>query len=70
VYCERLAGANFVGHVLEPYEPPAGIDPAGLVREVTLLDAVFDAPVRRLVSQWYMAIEFPSEAAFAANERP
>ena len=70
VYCERLAGANFVGHVLEPYEPPAAIDPSGLVREVTLLDAVFDAPVRRLVSQWYMAIEFPSEAAFAANERP
>lgn len=72
VYCERLAGANFVGHVLEPYEAPAGpTESTQLLHEVTRLDAVFDTPVRRLVSQWYMAIEFPSEAEFAAaNERP
>lgn len=72
VYCERLAGANFVGHILGPYEAPAGpTKPAELLREVTRLDVVFDAPVRRLISQWYMAIEFPSDVAFAtANERP
>jgi len=72
VYCERLAGANFAGHVLEPYEAPAGrMDRAQLLSAVSHLDAVFDTPVRRLASQWYMAIEFPSEAAFAAvDERP
>lgn len=72
VYCERLAGARFVAHILEPFEVPAGAaEPVELLRQITRLDNEFDAPVRRLVSQWYMAIEFPSDApSAAANERP
>jgi Kdo2-lipid IVA lauroyltransferase/acyltransferase len=72
VYCERLPGVRFVAHVLEPYEPPATrVDTADLLQAVTHLNAVFEAPVRRLVSQWYMAIEFPTDAAPAARtERP
>ncbi len=67
-YCERLPGVHFIAHVMEPYEVPAGhVDTADLLRGVAHLNALFDTPVRRLVTQWYMAIEFPTGAAPAAT---
>jgi KDO2-lipid IV(A) lauroyltransferase len=63
-YCERLPGVRFVAHVMEPYEVPAGrVDTAYLLQGVAHLSALFDTPVRRLLTQWYMAIEFPTDAA-------
>jgi KDO2-lipid IV(A) lauroyltransferase len=68
VYCERLANVRFIGHVLEPCEPPATpVDTADLLQHVAHLNALFDTPVRTLLNQWYMAIEFPSDAAAAAT---
>ena len=68
VYCERLSNARFIAHILDPCEPPATpVDTADLLQHVAHLSAVFDAPVRRLLDQWYMAIEFPSDAAVAAT---
>jgi KDO2-lipid IV(A) lauroyltransferase len=67
-YCERLPGVRFVAHVMEPYEVRAGVvDTADLLQGVADLNALFDTPVRRLATQWYMAIEFPADAALAAT---
>jgi Kdo2-lipid IVA lauroyltransferase/acyltransferase len=71
-YCERLPDVRFVAHVMEPFEVPAGhVDTADLLHGVSHLNALFDTPVRSLVTQWYMAIEFPPDATPAATtERP
>jgi lauroyl/myristoyl acyltransferase len=62
IYSERLAGARFISHVLPPLELPRGrLDPDTLRAEVARLDAVFAPAVRRLVEQWYMAIEFGAD---------
>jgi KDO2-lipid IV(A) lauroyltransferase len=68
VYCERLPRVRFIAHVLEPCEPRATpVDTADLLQHVAYLNALFDTPVRRLLNQWYMAIEFSSDAASAAT---
>lgn len=68
VYCERLPNVRFTAHILEPCEPPAtSVDTADLLQHVADLSALFDTPVRRLLDQWYMAIEFPSDAASAVT---
>lgn len=68
-YCERLPGVRFIAHVMQPYEVQADVDTADLLQSVVHLSALFDAPVRRLVTQWYMAIEFPTDAALTATTR-
>jgi KDO2-lipid IV(A) lauroyltransferase len=71
VYCERFGSVRFVIHMLEAVEVPirqAGA--AELLLAVTNLDKAFDTHVRRLVSQWYMAIEFPSAEGLAATKGP
>jgi KDO2-lipid IV(A) lauroyltransferase len=68
VYCERLPNVRFIAHLLEPCEPPATpVDTADLLQHVAHLNTLFDTPVRRLIDQWYMAIEFPSDAASTAT---
>jgi len=59
IYSERLAGARFVTHLLPPVEPARGRrGEDALLAEVARLDAVFAPIVRRLIRQWYMAIDF------------
>jgi hypothetical protein len=48
--------------------PAGGVDTADLLQRVVDLSALFDTPVRRLATQWYMAIEFPTDAALAATK--
>jgi lauroyl/myristoyl acyltransferase len=59
IYSERLAGARFVTHLLPPIEfPPGRRSEDALLADVARLDAVFAPIVRRLVRQWYMAVDF------------
>lgn len=56
-YNERLPGTRFVTHYLPPLELVGrSSDNAALSDAVLRLDAVFQAPIRRLLDQWYMAM--------------
>jgi len=63
IYSERLDGARFVAHLLPPIEVPRGRqDDATLLACVARIDALFAPAVRRLLTQWYMAVEFADDA--------
>jgi Kdo2-lipid IVA lauroyltransferase/acyltransferase len=59
-YCERLPGARFCVHFLEPMEfvPCRAIDPQETMRRMQHLDALFAPVVLRLIDQWFGLLEF------------
>jgi KDO2-lipid IV(A) lauroyltransferase len=59
IYSERIAAARFRSHILPILEMPKGrLDEATISAQVMRIDAIFAPIVRRLVTQWYMAVEF------------
>jgi KDO2-lipid IV(A) lauroyltransferase len=60
LYSERLPGARFCTHVLPPVEiaRQSGSDPQHLQRYVTQLDALYHAPVLRLLDQWFGLLDY------------
>lgn len=62
MYSERVGPVRFRSHVLPMLDMPRGrLDDAAIRAQVMRIDAVFDPIIRRLVTQWYMAIEFGLE---------
>jgi KDO2-lipid IV(A) lauroyltransferase len=62
LYSERLDGARFVSHVLPLVEVPREPrDKEMILAHVERVDAIFTPIVRRLVQQWYMAVEFAED---------
>ncbi len=60
-YSERIEGSHLVSRYLEPLELEGNPrDQAAVLEGVRRLDVVFEAPVRRLLDQWYMALAFRS----------
>jgi KDO2-lipid IV(A) lauroyltransferase len=59
-YCERLSGARFCVHFLEPVEfaPHPAISPEEILRRMQHLDALFTPVVLRLIDQWFGLLEF------------
>ena len=59
MYNERLEGMRFHSHVLPAMEMPQGpLDEDQIKAQVTRIDAVFAPVVQRLLTQWYMAVEY------------
>jgi lauroyl/myristoyl acyltransferase len=62
VYSERLQGARFVSHLLPLLEVPNQPRDKEMIRAyVEQIDAIFAPIVRRLIQQWYMAVEFAED---------
>jgi hypothetical protein len=60
-YCERLAGAHLVSRYLEPLDFKGDPrDQDAVLEGVRVLDSTVEAPVLRLLDQWYMALAFRS----------
>jgi KDO2-lipid IV(A) lauroyltransferase len=57
---ERLAGARFVTHVLEPLEFPRmlKLSPEEQLQHVANLDALYAPAVLRLIDQWFGLLDF------------
>ena len=61
-YSERTEPARFQSHILPLLEIPQGQLTDEMVREqVMRIDAIFAPIVRRLLTQWYMAVEFSAD---------
>jgi KDO2-lipid IV(A) lauroyltransferase len=62
IYSERVEGARFVSHLLPLIDVPRERrDEAVLLAHVARIDALFAPIVRRLLLQWYMAVEFAQD---------
>ena len=62
-YSERLPGVRFISHTLPLIEVgTARLVDEALAAKVAVLDAIYAPIVRKLIDQWYMAIEFNMEA--------
>lgn len=60
-YCERVAGAHLVSRYLEPLDFKGDPrDQDAVLEGVRVLDSTVEAPVLRLLDQWYMALAFRS----------
>jgi KDO2-lipid IV(A) lauroyltransferase len=59
-FCERLPGARFQVHLLEPMEfvPRTALSAQETERRVRHLDALFAPVVLRLIDQWFGLLEF------------
>jgi Kdo2-lipid IVA lauroyltransferase/acyltransferase len=59
-FSERLSGARFCVHLLEPMEfmPRTAVDPQETRRRMEHLDALFAPVVLRLIDQWFGLLEF------------
>jgi KDO2-lipid IV(A) lauroyltransferase len=59
-FCERLPGARFRVHLLEPMEfaPRTALGAPETERRVKHLDALFAPVVLRLIDQWFGLLEF------------
>ncbi len=56
---ERLEGARFVTHFLQPFDlEGAATDEAAIQAAVRRMDAALEDPIKRLLEQWYMALFF------------
>jgi Kdo2-lipid IVA lauroyltransferase/acyltransferase len=63
MYSERVGAAQFRSHILPMMQMPHGrLNDEEIRTEVMRIDAVFAPIVRRLLTQWYMAVEFGSDA--------
>jgi KDO2-lipid IV(A) lauroyltransferase len=59
MYSERLGSARFRSHILPILDMPRGrLDDQTIRAQVMRIDAVFAPIVKRLATQWYMAVEF------------
>lgn len=72
VYSERIGAARFRSHILPMLEMPHGrLSDAEITQQVMRLDAVFAPIVQRLLTQWYMAVEFgPDPALNPGTDQP
>jgi KDO2-lipid IV(A) lauroyltransferase len=62
MYNERVGPVRFQSHVLPILDMPRGrLDEHEISTQVMRIDAVFAPIVKRLLTQWYMAIEFGDE---------
>ena len=63
MYNERLGLARFRSHILPVMEMPSGrLTEEAAQQQIYRINEVFEPIVRRLLTQWYMAIEFDAEA--------
>ncbi len=61
VYSERVGGARFVSHMLQPIEmPPGRLSQEAVLEQVARLEAVFAPIVRRHLDQWLWAVDLVS----------
>lgn len=63
MYSERIGTARFQSHILPELEMPHGrLNEDEIRTQVMRIDAVFAPIVQRLLTQWYMAVEFGADA--------
>ncbi|HQT78448.1 MAG TPA: lysophospholipid acyltransferase family protein [Rhodopila sp.] len=71
IYNERIGPSRFCSHILPILDMPRGrLTPADIQAEVMRIDALFEPIVRRLITQWYMAIEFGGDTEPARSPAP
>ena len=62
MYNERIGPTRFRSHILPLLEMPRGrLDDEATRDQVMRIDSIFAPIVRRLLTQWYMAIEFGAD---------